>query len=141
MVRPDQLSPLTPTEPDTRAELEARFFKALADRTRVRMLRLLGERERTVSELVEAVGSSQGRVSSHLMCLRWCGFVETRREGKYVYYRLADRAVRELLQLADGMIARSAQNILTCAVVGGEPDGGRDEHGEPARGAARDAAR
>ncbi len=140
MVRPDRLSPLALTKPDTRAELEARFFKALADRTRVRILRLLSERERTVSELVEVVGSSQGRISSHLMCLRWCGFVETRREGKYVHYRLADGAVRELLRLTDGMIARSAQNILACTVVGGEHDGGRGEHGEPARGGARDAA-
>ena len=113
-------APRAPAQLDALADVEARFFKALADPTRLKMLRLIGERERTVSELVKAVGSRQGRVSSHLMCLRWCGFVESRREGKYVHYRLADPAVDELLRLADGMIARSAQNLLACAVLGGE---------------------
>ena len=58
-----------------RPEVLATFFQALADPTRVRILELLAERAMTVSELVSALGLAQGRVSSHLTCLRWCGYV------------------------------------------------------------------
>ena len=74
-------TPLVPA-PASQAGLTAKFFRGLGDPTRVRVLQLLLERERTVSELVEATGVLQGRLSSHLSCLRWCGFATSRREGK-----------------------------------------------------------
>jgi DNA-binding transcriptional ArsR family regulator len=95
--------------------LTARFFQVMADPTRVRVLELLLDGERNVGELVDALGLQQGRVSSHLACLRWCGFVGTRREGKYIYYSLADRRVVALLKLAHGMLADHAGAIGTCA--------------------------
>ena len=62
--------------------LLARFFRVLGDPTRLRLLTLLLERDQTVSELVEALSAPQGRVSTHLGCLRWCGFVTARRAGR-----------------------------------------------------------
>jgi ArsR family transcriptional regulator, cadmium/lead-responsive transcriptional repressor len=101
-----------PTEP--LSVTTSRFFQVLADPTRVRLLELLLAGERNVGDLVGALGVQQGRVSSHLACLRWCGFVSTRREGKYVYYRLADARVVELLRLAHQMLAEHAGAIATC---------------------------
>lgn len=95
-------------------DLTARFFQVLADPTRVRLLELLLDGERNVGELVATLGLQQGRVSSHLACLRWCGFVAARRAGKYVYYSLADERGITLLRLAHGMLADHAGTIVTC---------------------------
>ena len=95
--------------------LTARFFQVMADPTRVRILELLLDGERNVGELVESLGLQQGRVSSHLGCLRWCGFVATRREGKYVYYSLVDERVVTLMRLAHGMLADHAGAIASCS--------------------------
>src|SRR5579875_2361482 len=102
------------------AELYARFFQVLSDPTRVRLLHLLleaPETGRTVSELVAALGAPQGRISTHLGCLRWCGFVQPCREGKYVYYRIADPRVRELLRLGGAMMRDHAASIASCGVI------------------------
>lgn len=107
------LSRLT-VEPDLRAGLTARFFQVLADPTRVRIVKLLLEGEKNVGELVAALGMQQGRVSSHLACLKWCGFIGTRREGKFVYYRVVDERVRELMWLAERMLAGSAAEVASC---------------------------
>lgn len=95
----------------------ARFFSGLDDPTRVLILQLLLEGEKAVSELVSAIGSPQGRVSTHLGCLRHCGYVKTRREGRNVYYRLADERVRALLRIAQELMADHAQELLSCAIV------------------------
>ena len=97
-----------------RDELTSRFFQVLADPTRIRIVHLLLEREHNVSELVERLGIQQGRVSSHLACLRWCGFIATRRQGKYVYYSITDGRVRELVRLAQGLLADHAGEVASC---------------------------
>jgi DNA-binding transcriptional ArsR family regulator len=95
----------------------ARFFSGLDDPTRVLILELLLDGEKTVSELVASIGSPQGRVSTHLGCLRHCGYVRTRREGRNVYYRLADERVRALLRIAQELMADHARELVSCAVV------------------------
>src|SRR6266566_2248955 len=96
------------------AELYARFFQVLSDPTRVRLLHLLldaPETGCTVSELVVAIGAPQGRISTHLGCLRWCGLVQPYREGKYVYYRIVDPRVRELLVIGGTIMRDHAAGI------------------------------
>jgi DNA-binding transcriptional ArsR family regulator len=100
-----------------RATMLARFFRGLDDPTRVLILELLLSGEKPVSELVELTGSPQGRVSNHLACLRHCGYVTTRREGRFVFYRLADDRVRALLRIAQELMADHTQALLSCAVV------------------------
>lgn len=95
-----------------------RFFHGLDDPTRVAILELLLEGEKSVGELVERLGRFQGRVSSHLACLRWCGYVQARREGRNVYYALADQRIRDLLALAHALAGERAAALTTCPVLG-----------------------
>jgi DNA-binding transcriptional ArsR family regulator len=71
----------------------------------------------SVSELVTLVGTGQGRVSTHLQCLRWCGFVTSERRGKFVYYRVCDPRVRELIKLAQDMVVLHGEQLVTCSVL------------------------
>jgi DNA-binding transcriptional ArsR family regulator len=67
----------------------------LGDPTRLSILRLLdSEGELAAGELVERLAMPQATVSTHLACLRWCGFVTTRRADRSVIYRLADPRVK-----------------------------------------------
>lgn len=102
------------------ADLHARFFRALGDPTRIRLLQALMEAssgECSVRELVAAVDAPQSRVSTHLGCLRWCGLVQTRREGRHVYYRVADRRVRELLALGSAVLHDHAAGVASCGMI------------------------
>lgn len=74
----------------------AELFKALGDPTRVRILSALGDAEVCVSDLVAALGMGQSAVSHQLRSLRELRLVATRREGKHVFYRLADDHVARL---------------------------------------------
>ena len=98
--------------------LDTGFFRGLGDLTRLRILDLLLDGERTVSEIVHALDGLQGRISSHLMCLRLCGYVTTRRDGKWVYYAVTDARVREILRLAQSMRRDHAESLAACAVIG-----------------------
>ena len=66
------------------------FLKALAHENRLLLLCLLSERERSVTELEELLSLRQTTVSQQLARLRLDGLVTTRRDGKTVYYSLAD---------------------------------------------------
>ena len=101
-----------------RLALTTKFFRALGDPSRLKILDSLSGGERNVGELVELVGSSQGRVSNHLACLKQCGFVNTRRDGKFIYYSIADEEVCRLLEISQSMIARNAEQIWACTRVG-----------------------
>lgn len=95
----------------------AKFFRGLGDPTRLRIVELLLDGEKNVSELVELIGSPQGRISSHLSCLKWCGYVGSRSEGRYNYYYIADERIRTILELAHQMVYQNAEAILACRVI------------------------
>ena len=96
----------------------ARFFKGLGDPARLKILELLEDGERSVGEIVEHLGLPQNLVSMHLGCLRWCGYVTTRREGRYVFYSLGDSRVTEILRLAKDLLLGSEVYLMTCDVIG-----------------------
>jgi DNA-binding transcriptional ArsR family regulator len=95
----------------------AKLFRVLGDPTRLRVIVLLDEGERSVGQLVEELQVPQSRLSSHLACLRWCGFVHARRDKRRVLYRLGDAHVRELLSLADEFLTENAGQIELCRVI------------------------
>ena len=65
-----------------------RFFQALGDNTRLRLLNLMGDQEVCVCYFVEILGGPQPKISRHLAYLRSAGIVEARREGKWMHYRI-----------------------------------------------------
>ena len=72
------------------ADKHGRFFKALADATRLRIVKLLEVREMCVCEVMVALGLTQPTASHHLGLLENAGLVKARKEGKWVFYRIAD---------------------------------------------------
>ena len=65
-----------------------RFFQALGDATRLRLLNLMGDQELCVCYFVEILKQAQPKISRHLAYLRRAGIVEARREGKWMHYRI-----------------------------------------------------
>ncbi|MDH5733008.1 MAG: metalloregulator ArsR/SmtB family transcription factor [Candidatus Bathyarchaeota archaeon] len=77
------------------ADKQHRFFKALADETRLRILSLLEVREMCVCEVMVALDLTQPTASHHLGLLENAGLVKDRKEGKWVFYSLADPKLLE----------------------------------------------
>ncbi len=71
-------------------EIKARIVSVLANPRRLEIIDLLTERERTVSDLSVTLGIPQATTSQHLAVMRKAGVVETRKDGNFVYYHLAD---------------------------------------------------
>lgn len=86
--------------PESIQGMKAEFFKALAHPARIRILEVLTLRECSVSELVPEVGLESSHLSQQLGVLRRANLVVTRKSGNNVYYRLADRRLAKLLDLA-----------------------------------------
>lgn len=95
-------------------EIYAKFFHGLANPTRLKIVETLLAGEMSVSQIVDAVGVSQSQVSNQLACLKWCGYVTSRKEGKYILYRISDERVRAILQLAKVIVADNAEHIRCC---------------------------
>ena len=66
------------------------FFRALAERTRLRLLNLMSGQEICVCYFVEVLGLPQSTISRHLAYMRRAGLVQSRREGKWMHYRLTE---------------------------------------------------
>jgi ArsR family transcriptional regulator, cadmium/lead-responsive transcriptional repressor len=99
-------------------DLVAKYFRGLGDPIRLRILELLrSEVELTVGDLVTRLGVPQPKVSNHLACLRWCGFVEARRDGRMVYNRIADSRVAAILDLAESLLADNAEHVAACCRI------------------------
>jgi DNA-binding transcriptional ArsR family regulator len=95
--------------------LLAKFFNGFANSTRLSILLLLSQRgEMKVGELVEELGAPQPRVSDHLRCLAWCGYVQVRREGRNAYYSVADERVLEVLRLGESLLRDNLEHIESC---------------------------
>ena len=95
-------------------DLQAKLFRGFSDPSRLSILEALLEQERTVSDLVQATGFTQPNVSNHLSCLRDCGLVTVRQQGRFSYYSLSDDRVAKLLLLADELLADVAKGVYEC---------------------------
>jgi DNA-binding transcriptional ArsR family regulator len=93
--------------------VRARFFRGLADPSRLAILDALREGERTVGEVAAAAGLMLSNASRHLACLRDCGLVEARQDWRHVFYRLAD-GVADLLAANDAFLERVAERVAAC---------------------------
>jgi len=78
-----------------------RVFKALCDETRLKIVKFLFNGEKCVCEIVPFTKRTQSTVSIQLAKLESLGIVESRREGRKIYYRLKNKKVREILRILD----------------------------------------
>jgi len=90
--------------PDELVELIARRFRAIGEPMRIKLLDRLRDGEATVGELAEAIETSQQNISKHLALLAEVGIVGRRKDGNFVYYRIADEGVFKLCEDVCGSI-------------------------------------
>ncbi len=95
--------------------LKAKLYRGLADPSRLAILEVLRRGDRNVGDLVGVTGLGQSNVSNHLACLHDCGLVAREARGRYVFYRLSDRRVADLLALGEGLLSDVAAGVDACA--------------------------
>jgi DNA-binding transcriptional ArsR family regulator len=98
----------------TDLNLKVKFLRAFGDKTRVQILECIKHNEKTVSEIVESIEGNQSNISQHLACLRGCGIIVGRPEGKYVYYGLRNQQIKELLDTFDNVLNQIEHNVACC---------------------------
>ena len=94
--------------------VKAKLFRGFSDLSRLMLLEALCDGPLTVTALVERTGLTQSNVSNHLACLRDCGLVTTRAQGRYALYQLSDERVAALLNLAEELLAETAHGVDSC---------------------------
>jgi ArsR family transcriptional regulator, cadmium/lead-responsive transcriptional repressor len=93
----------------------AKLFNGFANSTRLSILLLLVQRgEMKVGELVDELDAPQPRVSDHLRCLAWCGYVKVRREGRNAYYSVSDERVMRMLELGEELLQDNVEYLEAC---------------------------
>jgi DNA-binding transcriptional ArsR family regulator len=97
-----------------RLSLKAKLFRGLGDSTRLSILELLRNSEKSASEIVKETDHSQSNVSNHLSCLLDCGLVQNRREGKNIFYSLGNKKVSKILEESDAILSEVARGIFEC---------------------------
>jgi ArsR family transcriptional regulator, cadmium/lead-responsive transcriptional repressor len=106
--------------PDERTELApaVALFRSLADPVRLAIVQRLADGEARVVDLTSSVGLAQSTVSKHLACLRDCGLVDSRPEGRQSYYFLAQPSLIDLLRAAEHLLDATGNAVALCAAYG-----------------------
>ena len=99
---------------DLSLTLKAKLFHGLADPSRLSILEALRSGEQTVSDLVEETGLSQPNTSAHLACLKGCGLVTSRQDGRRVFYAIADPRMLTVLETVEDVLADVAAEVYAC---------------------------
>jgi DNA-binding transcriptional ArsR family regulator len=123
---------MAPTQ-DIALALKAKLFRGFADPSRLAIVEALLDGEKTVSELVLLAGLSQPNTSAHLACLKDCGLVASRQDGRRVYYHLADPRLEEVLRMVEDVLADIAANVYACTryrVEGGDHGDCNEAHAD-----------
>jgi DNA-binding transcriptional ArsR family regulator len=95
-------------------ELVAKLLRGFGDPMRLAILDELAGGELRVTDLVRRLDGTQGNVSGHLQCLKSCGLVVDRPEGRQVFYRIARPEVVAVLQAASALLACSGIQVSLC---------------------------
>jgi|SRR5699024_3502121 len=94
-------------------DTKMKFLHGFSHKARIQILEYIKEDEKTVSQIVDNLNGNQSNISQHLACLKGCGLIVGRQEGKYVYYRVRNQLVRDLLTMFD-VVLEDVQNDVTC---------------------------
>lgn len=102
------------TSENTGLAVKAKLFRGFGDPSRLGILDALRQGPLTVGEIVDMTGLTQSNVSNHLGCLRDCGLVTAKQQGRYVTYQLSDDRVGDLIALAETLVADVARGVYQC---------------------------
>lgn len=97
------------------------LFRSLGEPARLAILIRLAEGEARVVDLVKALGLAQSTVSAHLSCLRECGLIDSRAEGRASFYFLARPELLDLLAAAEQLLAATGEAVDLCPTYGTHP--------------------
>lgn len=98
----------------------AELFKALSQPARIEILLAIGSGEACVCHLEAVLKLRQAYISQHLMALRQAGVLDTRREGRFIFYRLTDPDLMSLIRLAAKALAIPERQVVFAS--GGGPE-------------------
>ena len=99
---------------DMYLDLKAKFFKGFSDKTRLAILDALKDGEKTVSDIVTASKMKQSNVSQHLACLRGCGIIKSRQDGKFTFYSIRNDEMLQFLEAADSILRSISNEVFCC---------------------------
>lgn len=94
------------------------LFHGLSDPTRLAILERLTDGEARVVDLTGLLGAAQSTVSAHLACLRECGLVTGRPEGRQMFYSLTRPELMDLLAAAETLLAATGNTVVLCPTYG-----------------------
>jgi DNA-binding transcriptional ArsR family regulator len=106
-----QLSETRETLPREALEIVAARFRAMGDATRLELLQLLMEDEKSVQELCSLTGMSQANISKHLSILADQGILNRRKQGLFVFYSVADTSIYQLCDLVCGALSERFSKV------------------------------
>lgn len=110
----------------------AALFRGLADPVRLAIVCRLAGGEVRVVDLVRGLGLAQSTVSAHLACLRECGLVEFRAQGRQSFYSLTRTELADVLSAAEALLAATGRAVALCPTYG-TPDSASDQGREVAQ--------
>ncbi|GKU84176.1 MULTISPECIES: ArsR/SmtB family transcription factor [Niallia] len=94
-------------------DMKVKLIHGFSNKTRIQILECLKNEEKTVSQIVEQIKGNQSNISQHLACLKGCGIIVGRNEGKYCFYSLRNQYIRDLLDMFD-VVLNDVQNDVIC---------------------------
>jgi DNA-binding transcriptional ArsR family regulator len=95
-------------------DIKIKFIRGFGDKTRLLILECIKDNEKSVSQIMEEVQGSQSSISQHISCLKGCGLIVGRQDGKFIYYRLKNEQIKQLLSMFDTVLASVEENIAIC---------------------------
>ncbi|SDR92683.1 DNA-binding transcriptional regulator, ArsR family [Paraoerskovia marina] len=96
------------------------LFRSLGDPARLAIVRRLAAGEARVADLTADLGLAQSTISSHVACLKDCGLVDGRMDGRRVYYSLARPELMEMLAAAEVLLAATGNAVVLCPNYGAD---------------------
>ena len=94
-------------------DMKVKLIHGFSNKTRIQILESIKDQEKTVSQIVEETKGTQSNISQHLACLKGCGIIAGRNEGKYSYYSLRNQHIRDLLTMFD-VVLEDVENDVAC---------------------------
>ncbi|GGE55872.1 transcriptional regulator [Pullulanibacillus camelliae] len=94
--------------------MKVKFLQGFSHKVRIQILECIKQEEKTVSQIVNELNGNQSNISQHLACLKGCGLIVGRQEGKYVFYSLRNQHVRDLLDMFDVVLEEVENDVACC---------------------------